>query len=426
MTALSGAVPGAETAAPGGAVRDNPGGAVRSVSGAGDRDLSGVGDRDARGEYRSVPVVGAGRAGADGAARRVRVRVPATSANLGPGFDAFGLALGLYDEVDVEMTASGLTVDVVGPDEVAQDETHLVVRAIRATFDLLGRPQPGLALRCVNRIPHGRGLGSSAAAIVAGIVAAAALDRPDLGPEFEAGPAANQGDPGVARPGVPADRAATATAAGPAAAAGPGPGDSAGPATSVPAAAAWMLRLAHDIEGHPDNVAAALSGGFTVAWQDVEGARCLRVDPFAELRPVVFVPTVRQSTEASRGALPVLVGLPDAARTLGRAALLALTMSAAEPAAAAQRARTLFSATEDLLHQPYRLPAAPATGELVARLRALGVPATLSGSGPSVLALAVGGEQAAAAVGAASAEFSVAPLSVDRSGAQVTRLDPER
>nr|WP_051054649.1 homoserine kinase [Frankia sp. QA3] len=348
---------------------------------------------------------GAGRSDADGVAQRVRVRVPATSANLGPGFDAFGLALGLYDEVDVEVTSSGLTVDVVGPDAVAQDETHLVVRAIRATFDLLGRAQPGLALRCVNRIPHGRGLGSSAAAIVAGIVAAAALTRADLGPEFEAGAVANPGDPGVARPGALFD--ATAPDLG----------------VAAPAGSAWMLRLAHDIEGHPDNVAAALMGGFTVAWQDVEGARCLCVDPFAELRPVVFVPTVRQSTEASRGALPALVGLTDAARTLGRAALLALTMSAAEPAGAAQRARTLFSATEDLLHQPYRLPAAPATGELVARLRALGVPATLSGSGPSVLALAVGGEQAAAAVGAASSEFSVAPLSVDRRGAQVIRFD---
>ncbi|KJE22980.1 homoserine kinase [Frankia torreyi] len=412
MTALSGAVPGAE-AVPGQAVRDIfSAGDRRDGAGEAVRDGAGAGDRDARGEYGSSPAVGAGGTAAAGAARRVRVRVPATSANLGPGFDAFGLALGLYDEVDVEVTASGLTVDVVGPDEVAQDETHLVVRAIRATFDLLGRPQPGLALRCVNRIPHGRGLGSSAAAIVAGIVAAAALTRADLGPEFEAGAAANQGAPGVARPGVPSDVTAAAIAAG--------------PGSSAPAEAAWMLRLAHDIEGHPDNVAAALSGGFTVAWQDVEGARCLRVDPFAELRPVVFVPTVRQSTEASRGALPALVGLPDAARTLGRAALLALTMSAAEPAGAAQRARTLFSATEDLLHQPYRLPAAPATGELVARLRALGVPATLSGSGPSVLALAVGGEQAAAAVGAASSEFSVAPLSVDRLGAQVTRLDPER
>ncbi|MCK9924164.1 homoserine kinase [Frankia sp. AgPm24] len=309
-----------------------------------------------------------------GVAGRVRVRVPATSANLGPGFDSFGLALGLYDEVEVALTTSGLTVDVTGADAVAQDETHLVVRAIRAAFDVLGRPQPGLALRCVNRIPHGRGLGSSASAIVAGIVAAAALAEAD-------GPASGAGGAG------------------------------------------WMLRLADELEGHPDNVAAALVGGFTVAWSDAHGADCLRVEPFEQVRPVVFVPTLRQSTEASRGALPQRVPLADAARTLGRAALLALAMSAAEPAAADTRATTLLRATEDFLHQPYRLPATAATGELVGRLRAMGIAATLSGSGPSVLALAVGGEQATVAAGAVTGEFTVLPLSVDRGGAQVLTVD---
>jgi homoserine kinase len=348
----------------------------------------------------STPEVGEGRSAAGRPARRVRVRVPATSANLGPGFDSFGLALALYDEVEVELTGSGLTVDAVGGDAVAQDETHLVVRAIRATFDLLGRAQPGLALRCVNRIPHGRGLGSSAAAIVAGIVAGAALAGDDAGPQGETGHRFEAG------------RDAT-----------PGRDAEAGSVSGIGSRPGWMLRLANDLEGHPDNVAAALSGGFTVAWQDPAGACCLRVDPFDELRPVVFVPALRQSTEASRGALPARIPLPDAARTLGRAALLALTMSAAEPAAAPRRAGLLLRATEDLLHQPYRLPAAPATGDLVGRLRELGIPATLSGSGPSVLALAVGGQQAAAAVGAAGAEFSAVPLTVDRGGAQVTRLD---
>ncbi len=321
-------------------------------------------------------------------ARRVRVRVPATSANLGPGFDSFGLALALYDEVEVERTAAGLSVDVVGEDAVAQDETHLVVRAIRATFDALGCPQPGLALRCVNRIPHGRGLGSSAAAIVAGITAAAALAQD--------GPA----EDGSARDAWAGD-------------------------ISARARTGWMLRLANDLEGHADNVAAALAGGFTVAWQDSTGASSLRVTPFDELRPVVFVPTSRQSTEASRGALPQRVPLTDAARTVGRAALLALTLATTEPAAVARRAELLLRATEDFLHQPYRLPSAPATGLLVARLRELGIPATLSGSGPSVLALAVGGQQAATAVGAADAGFSVVPLTVDLGGARVDYLDPD-
>ncbi|CAO5249613.1 homoserine kinase [Frankia sp. AgKG'84/4] len=324
-------------------------------------------------------------------ARRVRVRVPATSANLGPGFDSFGLALALYDEVEVERTAAGLSVDVVGEDPVAQDETHLVVRAIRATFDVLGCPQPGLALRCVNRIPHGRGLGSSAAAIVAGITAAAALAQD-----------------GSAQDGSAQDGSGR---------------DARGGDTS--ARTGWMLRLANDLEGHPDNVAAALAGGFTVAWQDPAGASSLRVTPFDELRPVVFVPTLRQSTEASRGALPQRVPLADAARTVGRAALLALTLAATEPTAVVRRVELLLRATEDVLHQPYRLPSVPATGLLVARLRELGIPATLSGSGPSVLALAVGGQQAATAVGAADAGFSVVPLTVDLGGAWVDRLDTD-
>ncbi|WP_101832253.1 homoserine kinase [Frankia canadensis] len=340
--------------------------------------------------------------------RRVRVRVPATSANLGPGFDSFGLALALHDEVEVTVTASGLSVDATGADEVAQDETHLVVRAIRATFDLLGRPQPGLALRCANRIPHGRGLGSSAAAIVAGVVAGAALTHDDLGPGFES---ASRAAPGTGDAGTGA---------------GGRDGDAAGEAVEAAVGSRgesdWMLRLAGEIEGHPDNVAAALEGGFTVAWQDPDGARCLRVEPFDGLRPVVFVPTVRQSTRESRGALPERIGLPDAAHTLGRAALLALALSAAEPAGASRRAELLLRATEDRLHQPYRLPAVPGTAELVAGLRALGIPATLSGSGPSVLALAVSGQQAATAVGAAGADFSVAPLTVDRVGARITRF----
>ncbi|CAO5173530.1 Homoserine kinase [Frankia sp. AiPs1] len=323
-------------------------------------------------------------AGGRGLPGRVRVRVPATSANLGPGFDAFGLALGLHDEVDVELTTTGLTVEVVGADAVAQDETHLVVRAIRAAFDVLGRPQPGLALRCVNRIPHGRGLGSSAAAIVAGIAAAAALCGAD--------------DP-LARSGEAA-----------------GPGD---------AAAGWMLRLADEIEGHPDNVAAALAGGFTVAWSGSHGADCLRVEPFEQVRPVVFVPALRQSTEASRGALPGRVPLADAARTVGRAALLALAMSAAEPAAADTRASVLLQATEDFLHQPYRLPTAGAAGELVGRLRDLGIAATLSGSGPSVLALAVGRQQAVLAADVVTSGFSVLPLAVDRRGAEVIEVRKE-
>ncbi|WP_157472339.1 homoserine kinase [Frankia sp. EAN1pec] len=300
----------------------------------------------------------------------VRLRVPATSANLGPGFDALGLALGLYDEVSVRLTPSGLSIDAVGPDAVPADEAHLVVRAIRATFDELEWAQPGLALRCVNRIPHGRGLGSSAAAIVAGVTAADALAGGPLGP-------------------------------------------------------AGRLRVANAIEGHPDNVAAALLGGLTVAWYEGDVPRSLRVAPLGELRPVVFVPSRRQSTEQARGALPKQVPHADAAVNIGRAALLALALSGAEPAAGAgeERSRLLLTATEDRMHQPYRLPAMPASADLVGRLRAAGIPAALSGSGPSVVALGVGGGQAAAAIGVAAPGFSVVPLAVDTEGVRVEAVD---
>ena len=342
----------------------------------------------------------------------VRVRVPATSANLGPGFDAYGLALAYYDDLEVTLRRRGLSVHVEGGEPVSEGEDNLVVRSIRATFDALGRPQPGLAVRCVNRIPHGRGLGSSAAAIVAGVAAAWALD-----------PA-----------GFLADGAGQPKAA----------------AGALDRAAA--LRVATAIEGHPDNVGAALFGGFTVAWTGPDGAAVHRAQPVADLRPVAFVPSARTSTADSRGRLPERLAHADAAFSAGRAGLLALALTGAvagsstdgparppelrpadprapgarpaglRPLDAPARARLLLTATEDRLHQPYRLPMAPESAGLVERLRAAGVAAVLSGSGPTVLALAVGGEQAATAVAVPAPGFAVLPLAVDREGARVTPL----
>src|SRR6204780_1578450 len=155
----------------------------------------------------------------------VLVRVPATSANLGPGFDALGLALGLHDEIGVAVTPAGLSIEVSGEgagDVADADEKHLVVRAMRVGFDDLGLAQPpGLALRCVNRIPHGRGLGSSAAAIVAGLLAARALAGASLDADA-------------------------------------------------------VLPLANELEGHPDNVAPCLLGGLTIAWVTGYTARAIR------------------------------------------------------------------------------------------------------------------------------------------------------
>jgi homoserine kinase len=293
----------------------------------------------------------------------VRVRVPATSANLGPGFDALGLALSLHDEVEARVVPSGLHIDVSGEGaaHVADaEEAHLVVRAMRATFDDLGAGQPpGVVLRCVNRIPHGRGLGSSAAAIVAGVLAARAL-----------------------------------------AGASPGPDEA--------------LPLASALEGHPDNVAPCLYGGLTIAWLSDGSARAVRLEPAAEITPVAIIAPEPVSTEVARGLLPARVPHADAARSAGRAALLVAALTVWPGA--------LFDATEDRLHQHYRAPAMPATSDLVGRLRAAGVPAVVSGAGPSVLAFLTSGhglDRVDSTVRETGIEWTISPLDVERQGASV-------
>jgi len=263
-------------------------------------------------------------------AAAVRVRVPATSANLGPGFDALGLGLGLYDDIVVRVADSGLHVDIAGEgaDTLPRDESHLLVRSLRTAFDLLGGQPRGLEVVCANRVPHGRGLGSSSAAICAGIVAARAVTI---------GGAEKLGD----------------TA---------------------------MLELATEIEGHPDNVAACLYGGFTLAWTDGGAARAIRMEPAPTVVPVVFVPSEPLLTETARGLLPRTVPHVDAAVNAGRAALLVEALT--------RRPELLFAATEDRIHQEYRAEAMPRSAALVGRLRSDGVPAVISGAGPTVLALA--------------------------------------
>lgn len=263
----------------------------------------------------------------------VRVSVPATSANLGPGFDTLGLALDLRDELEAEVTGGGLVVEVSGTGEgrLPLDERHLVVRAMRAAFERLGVTPPGLRLSCTNVIPHARGLGSSSAAIVAGLWLAREL---------------------VADGRRRLDDAA-------------------------------LLDLAAGIEGHPDNVAPALVGGFVIAGQDADGSFFAvpgAVDP--RVSAVVFVPPTPVSTEAARGLLPAEVPHADAAVNAGRAALLV--------AALAGRPGQLLRATEDRLHQEFRRPAMPESLALVSALRADGIAAVVSGAGPTVLAFAVG------------------------------------
>jgi len=309
----------------------------------------------------------------------VRVRVPATSANLGPGFDALGLALSLYDQVDAWVCGSGLSIETsgVGADLVGAGEDHLVVRAMRAAFAVAGGQPPGLGLRCANRIPHGRGLGSSAAAIVAGLLAARAL--------------------------APAGQEALPDGA--------------------------LLGLATELEGHPDNVAACLGGGLTIAWTEDGLPRMVRLEPLASIRPVICVGPAPVRTEVARGLLPGLVPHRDAAANAGRSALLvaALTQLPEEPGA-------LLAATRDWLHQDYRAEAMPETAALTGRLRAAGIPAVVSGAGPSVLALPGGPgrsdyrhhlDSLGSIVRETGIAWHISSLDVERQGARVLLPEPQ-
>lgn len=262
-------------------------------------------------------------------AATLRVRVPATSANLGPGYDSFGLALSLYDEIVVRVGEDGLDLDVAGEgtDKVRRDARNLVIKAMNAAFDRMGGRPRGLEVRCLNRIPHGRGLGSSSAAIVGGLAAARALT---VG-----------GD----------DRLDDER----------------------------LLAVATEMEGHPDNVAATVHGGFTMAWTDGGEVGVLRTFPHPDLLPVVFVPGTELRTAKARKVLPDVVPHSDAALNSARAALLTRAIT--------DRPDLLMVATEDFLHQEYRRPVMPRSLALVDELRAAGVPAVVSGAGPTVLAL---------------------------------------
>ena len=264
--------------------------------------------------------------------RKVRVKVPGSSANLGPGFDSLGLALGIYDHVEVEVIDSGLEVEVTGEGqgEVPLDERHLVVRAIRAGLkkaDVIAR---GLRVRCNNSIPQSRGLGSSAAAAVSGVVAANALAGDVLDTDT-------------------------------------------------------IIQLASTFEGHPDNVAASVLGSAVVSWTNipVDGteptyhASPVTVHP--DIRATALIPNSHASTEAVRRVLPSDIPHMDARFNVSRTGVLLVALSK-DPS-------LLWEGTRDRMHQPFRAEVLPISSEWVNRLRNQGYPAFLSGAGPTVLVL---------------------------------------
>lgn len=299
----------------------------------------------------------------------ITVRVPATSANLGPGFDSLGMAVGLFDTVRIRTNGSGrvrVTVQGEGAAVLPTDETHLIARTVIETVHNAGYAAGGFDLECENVIPHGRGLGSSASAIVSGVLAGNAL--------------------------LPAE--AQLDAAG-------------------------LLHACSALEGHPDNVAPALSGGLAVSWEEEGRFRSVRTEVHPDIMPVVAIPATELSTESARGLLPASVPHRDAAANSGRAALLMLAMTA-DPS-------LLREATEDFLHQSYRAAAMQPSAALVGALRKAGFAAVVSGAGPTVLTLAAGAGQAAEAeafiAGHAAAQtgqnWRVLRLRVDGDGATV-------
>lgn len=302
---------------------------------------------------------------------RVSVRVPATTANLGPAFDCAGLALAHHDVLQFSVEPSGLNVEVggVGAGELPTDESHLVVRAFRAACAELGWTPPGLRVVAENAIPQGRGMGSSAAAVVAGVMGAWALC-----PDVEA-----------------IDGNA-------------------------------VLRLTTAMEGHPDNVAACLLGGLTLSWTGEGGVGADSMTVHEDVLPVVLVPDATLSTEVARGLLPDVVPHADAAFNAGRSALLVHALTSGT---------LLLEATEDRLHQRQRTAAMPETLALIERLRGAGHAAVVSGAGPSVLVLArrtgrspdrtPGAEEIRDITALVPNGWRVLPLDIDPTGVRIDR-----
>ncbi|MCL8492787.1 homoserine kinase [Corynebacterium guaraldiae] len=264
---------------------------------------------------------------------KVTVQVPASSANLGPGYDTLGIALSLYDTVEVEVTRSGLEVEIFGEgaDELPRDGSHLVVKAIRSALKAADVEVSGLRVVCTNNIPQSRGLGSSASAAVAGVAAGNGL-------------------------------------------------------AGFPLSEQQVVQLSSAFEGHPDNAAASVLGNAVVSWTTVpvDGRslpeyRAATLDVHPSIKATALVPDFHASTQAVRRVLPSHVTHADAAFNVSRTAV--------NVAALTTYPDLLWEGTRDRLHQPYRADVLPVTAEWVNRLRNRGYAAYLSGAGPTVMVL---------------------------------------
>ena len=299
-------------------------------------------------------------------AQLAQVSVPATSANLGPGFDAFGLALEMRDRYAAQILDEAVfDVDVSGEgaDEVKKDKNHLVIKSMLRGFEFMGQKPRGIALRALNVTPHGRGLGSSSSAIVGGLALARELV---LG-----------GDQYMSLD--------------------------------------EMMFLATELEGHPDNVAAAIHGGATIAWMEnlygVQTGRAVSIPVHPDIKAIMFIPETQLATAKARKLLPETIPHRDAVLNSAHAALLSIALSS--------RPDLLLTATEDFLHQSYRAAAYSKSMELVEKLRTAGVAAVISGAGPSVLVLHAGDENSAQQILRASETgFLAKELAISRSGVE--------
>ena len=303
-------------------------------------------------------------------ATMAQVSVPASSANIGPGFDSFAIALEMRDRYAAQiLDDESFDVDVTGEgaDQVKKDAKNLIIKSMMRGFEHMGGKPRGIALRALNVIPHGRGLGSSASAIVGGLALARSLVL--TGEQYM-----SDED---------------------------------------------LITLATELEGHPDNVAAAFYGGATIAWleskinsegvsSNIGRAVSLKVDD--RIKALLLVPENQLSTAKARKLLPESISHQDAVLNSSRTALLVHSL--------AERPDLLFTATEDLLHQKYREEAMPKSIALVEKLRGAGLAAVVSGAGPSVMVLYSGAEDEIDQIQSVSPGFAAMKLAIAKTGVQ--------